>query len=323
MVLNVVDLFAGAGGLSLGFKQAGFKIIAAVEVSKHHAETYQQNFPEIKVHQEDIQDVYAESFMGVADVVIGAPPYEAFLATNKERKEDPLDRLYKDTHGQLVLEFVDFIGAVRPKAFVLELPPDFAEDALMEALGKELSSKGIEEIFVTFLNGADHGACTDRVSLIISSVPIEPAPPEDPGLPVGALVEEVREGITNQETDTLPPERLADVEKMAPGEFLEPLPIQDGGPDDLYPNWFRLIPEATAPPIYGFSRMVHPFVDRLCTVREVARMMGFPDNFVFHGNRNLQYEQVGNAVPPPLANQIAREVAFALNQHAIKKTHVA
>lgn len=318
MPLNVVDLFAGAGGLSLGFRQAGFKIIAAVEVSKHHAETYQQNFPDIKVHQEDIQDVMAASFAGFADVVIGAPPYDAFLATNQNRKDDPVDRLYKDTHGSLVLDFIDFVGAVRPKAFVLELPPDFAEDATMEALANELSGVGIEQVFVNFLNAADHGACTDRVSLIISNVPVEPEPPADPGLPVGALVEEVREGITNQEIDNLPPEKAGDVEKLKIGDFLEPIPLAGGGPDDVYPNWFRLVPDATAPPVYGFSRFVHPFEPRLTTVRENARLMGFPDNFVFHGNRNLQYEQVGNAVPVPLARQIAREVAVGLGAKPVE-----
>lgn len=320
MTLNVVDLFAGVGGFSLGFQQAGFKIIGAVELSKHHTEIYHLNLPNVAIHHQDIQDVQAESFMGLADVVVGAPPYDAFLATNKERKADPVDRLYKDPHGALVLDFIDFIGAARPKAFVLELPPDFAEDALMEALGGELNKAGFEQVYVTFLNAADYGATTDRVSLLVSSVPLEPPVPEEPGPPVGALVEAVPEGITCHDIETLQPERLAQVEKLDIGDFLEPIQLNGGGDGEIYPNWFRLVPDATAPPLYAFSRFVHPFEDRLCTVREVARLMGFPDKFVFHGNHNIQYESVGNAMPPPLARAVAMEVRGALTQLERKQT---
>lgn len=312
MTLSVVDLFAGVGGFSLGFRQAGFKVIGAVELSKHHAEVYGLNLTDVDVHREDVQTTSAESFMGVADVVIGAPPYEAFLATNKERRANPKDRLYEDPHGMLVLDFVDFIGACRPKAFVLELPPDFADDELMHALAEELNKAGFEQLYVAFLNAAEFGACTDRVSLFISNVPLEPEPPEEGSHPVGALIEELPEGITCHEIENLQPERLTEVEKLDMGDFLEPIQIQGGGEEDVYPNWFRLVPEAVAPPIYAFSRFVHPFEDRLCTVREVARLMGFPDKFVFHGNHHIQYESVGNAVPPPLARAVAMEVGRAL-----------
>jgi DNA (cytosine-5)-methyltransferase 1 len=313
MTLSVVDLFAGAGGLSLGFKQAGYKILAAVEASKHQTETYTQNFPDIKVQHQDIQDVYAESFMGVVDVVIGAPPYEAFLATNPDRKKDPRARLYDDPHGALVLDFVDFLTACQPKAFVLELVPDFAEDEIMQALGEELNKAGFEQVYVSFLNAADYGATTDRVSLFISSHPLEPAPDEEGGHAVGDLVEMVKEGVPNHEKEDLSEERMKELEKLNPGDFLEPIALNGStAEDEVYPNWFRLIPEATAPPLYGFSRFVHPFEPRLITVRETARLMGFPDKFVFGGNRSTQYESVGNAVPPPLAYAVAETLKQVL-----------
>lgn len=320
MTLNVVDLFAGAGGLSLGFKQAGFKLLAAVEASKHHAETYQQNLKEVKMHQCDIQDVYAESFMGVADVVIGSPPYDAFIATNKQRRADPAERLYEDPHGLLVLDFIDFLAAARPKAFLLELCPDFAEEATMQSLAEELGKAGFPEAHVAMLNAADFGATTDRMSLFITNVPLEPAPPEELGLPVGAHVEAVPEGLQNHDMEKLSDARLEQIAKMDMGEFLEELPLGDTG--EFYPNWFRLIPEATSPPLYGFTRFVHPFEDRLCTVRECARLMGFPDKYVFGGNHNAQYEAVGNAVPPPLARAVATELGIALTQTE-RRAHVA
>lgn len=314
MTFSVVDLFAGAGGLSFGFKQAGFKLIAAVESSKHHTESYGNNFPGVKVHHKDIADVMPESFMGVADVVVGAPPYEAFLSTNPNRKEDPLDRLYEDPHGELVLHFIDFVAAARPKAFVLELHPDAGEDIIMNAIGEEFQKAGFGPLYVSMLNAAEFGATTERHSIFISNVHLEPVPPEEPGMPVGALVEEVREGTQNHEIDTLSSKRQEEILGMDVGDFLEPLEM--AGSPDPYPNWFRLVPEATAPPMYGFSRFVHPFEDRGCTIREMARLAGFPDTFVFMGGRNLQHEAVGNAVPPPLARALANEVGVALSQES-------
>lgn len=312
MTLNVVDLFAGAGGLSLGFRQAGYKILAAVEASKHQTETYSQNLPDVPVKHHDIQDVYAESFMGVVDVVVGAPPYEAFLATNPDRKPEPKDRLYEDPHGALVLDFVDFLAGAQPKAFVLELVPDFAEDELMQALAEELAKAGFPQVYVAFLNAADYGATTDRVSLFISSHPIEP-PPSEEGPAVGDLIEEVREGAANHEKEELTEEKMKELDKMKPGDYLEPMSLNGAsGEGEVYPNWFRLVPEATAPPIYGFSRFVHPFEPRLVTVRETARLMGFPDKFVFSGNRYTQYESVGNAVPPTLAFAVAMALQQAI-----------
>lgn len=302
----------------MGFREAGYKILAAVEASKHQTETYGQNFPGIKVQHQDIHDVYAESFMGVVDVVIGAPPYEAFLATNPERKADPKARLYDDPHGALVLDFVDFLAACQPKAFLLELVPDFAEDEIMQALAQELSKAGFPQVYVSFLNAADYGATTDRVSLFISSHPVEPAPDEEPGPAVGDLVAEMRDGVPNHEKEELSEEKMKQLDKMKPGEYLEPMSLNgasagDGEDEEIYPNWFKLVPEATAPPLYGFSRFVHPFEPRLVTVREAARLMGFPDKFVFSGNRNTQYESVGNAVPP----RLAMAVALALKQQLV------
>ena len=150
----------------------------------------------------------------------------------------------------------------------------------------------------------------------ISNVPLEPRAPDDEGDPVGALLEALPDGLKNHEKEELEGTRLAEVAKMAVGDFLEPLRLH--GTDEVYPNQFRLIPEAAAPPLYGFSRFVHPFEDRMCTVREQARLMGFPDKFVFLGGRNLQYSAVGDAVPPPLAKALALEIGAAVHAMVAK-----
>ena len=76
----------------------------------------------------------------------------------------------------------------------------------------------------------------------------------------------------------------------------------------MHHTWTRLPADRVAPTVKGLGRFVHPVEDRLLTPREHARLMGYPDDFVFHGSKNEQYNQVGESVPPPLSRAIAREV---------------
>jgi DNA (cytosine-5)-methyltransferase 1 len=74
------------------------------------------------------------------------------------------------------------------------------------------------------------------------------------------------------------------------------------------PNWVRLTPDQISTSIIGLSRYIHPFEDRLLTVREHARLMSYPDSFVFTGPTDSQYNQVGESVPPLISHLIAEEV---------------
>ena len=81
-----------------------------------------------------------------------------------------------------------------------------------------------------------------------------------------------------------------------------------GADGKVFKTWVRLNPYKPAPTVMGRSRFIHPFEDRVLTVREQARLMGFPDYHVFKGSIESQYDQVGEAVPVPLARAVAREV---------------
>ena len=74
------------------------------------------------------------------------------------------------------------------------------------------------------------------------------------------------------------------------------------------PNWVRLYPDMVSTSIIGLSRYIHPYEDRLLTVREHARLMSYPDDFVFTGPSDSQYNQVGESVPPLISRLIAEEV---------------
>ena len=107
------------------------------------------------------------------------------------------------------------------------------------------------------------------------------------------------------------PKRLKKVAKLRYGHSLFSFA---GSKGRFYKNWIRLHPYRLAPTVLGSSRFIHPFEHRLLTVREQARLMGFPDAHIFYGDLGSQYNQVGEAVPPPLSKAIAISVREYLDK---------
>ncbi|NJL83741.1 MAG: DNA cytosine methyltransferase [Chloroflexaceae bacterium] len=134
-----VDLFAGAGGMSLGFEMAGFDVLAALEIDPVHCATYQFNFPFTSVLCQDIRSITGRALRersAIADreidVVIGGAPCQGFSIIGKR---DPGDR-----RNTLMFEFARLVGELQPKYFVLENVPRFAQhQALLQALLAQFS----------------------------------------------------------------------------------------------------------------------------------------------------------------------------------------
>ncbi|AAL80173.1 DNA cytosine methyltransferase [Pyrococcus furiosus DSM 3638] len=289
---SVIDLFAGAGGFSLGFKLAGFKIISAVENFKPKAKTYSFNFPEVKVYVSDIKALNPKDFPK-ADVIIGGPPCEPFTAINSRRMENPKDRLYRDPIGRLVLEFIRFVKEIKPKVFVMENVPQIME--LEDYLIREFDKAGYPIEF-NILNALDYGVPQIRRRVFISNVKIRPDKVKGPKK-VWDVLKDVPFDAPNNELFNPPSKVARKIPYLKWGEGAQRF--------GRFMNWVRLHPYKSAPTVRGSSRFVHPFENRPLTVREQARIMGFPDDFVFLGGRNIQFDSVGEAVPPPLARSIA------------------
>ncbi len=303
---NVFDLFAGGGGFGLGFRMAGFRIIAAVELDRDAARTYSANHNTVVI-QEDIRNVDHRdlSRFGEPDVVIGSPPCEPFTAANPNRLEDPVDRLYLDPNGQLTLEFVRLVKALKPKVFILENVAPLAEEPLRQYVEREFRLAGYVSYF-NVLHAEDYGVPSRRRRVFISNIKLKPPrrktttvrealsnmPPPDGG------------DLPNHETVTLSVRKLEKIAKLKPGESLSKF----RGAEGSYGNFIRLIWDDVAPTVMGSRRFVHPEEHRVLTVREQARLMGYPDSYHFLGSRDSQYNQVGESVPPPLAHLIALEV---------------
>jgi DNA (cytosine-5)-methyltransferase 1 len=302
---TAVDLFSGAGGFSRGFTEAGFEVTHAVELQKPHAAAYQRNFPHVQMRNEDIRQV--AGFGTRPDVLLGGPPCEAFTGANARRERDPLQRLYGHADGALVLEFVRVAEMLKPRVLVMENVVGVAEGPLRDALRTEFRRAGYPTLFFNVLRAEEHGTPSRRERLFVSNLPLEPTSQAGPILVRDALAGLPPPGPSpaNHEPTHLSPEKERKVARLRRGDAL--VRFRSAGGRGLA-NWMRLYPDQLAPPVMGRSRFVHPDEPRILTVREQARLMGYPDAHVFEGGKESQYEQVGESVPPPLAQALAGEV---------------
>jgi len=310
----VVDIFSGAGGFGRGFYDVGFHVALAVDNDRACARTYAANIASAVVLNEDVRDLSCDDLRYLVgddvDVVIGSPPCEPFTGANPRRRGDPLDRLYSDPIGSLVLNFIEFLSCLKPKVFIMENVPAILDGDLKEALRREFNSVGYHKIYFNILKAEDYSNPSRRTRVFISNIALNPQkkviratvwdaikdlpePSEDPVIP-------------NHET----PPRISDrkMKRVSRLKWGMGLIKYEGAGGRLMPNLIKLNPYETAPTVLGCSRFIHPFESRLLTVREQARLMGFPDDHVFLGGRDEQYNQVGEAVPYTLARVLAEEV---------------
>ncbi len=308
----LIDLFSGAGGFSRGFRDSGFRVLLAIDNDESAAKTFSANFPGTSVLNEDIRDVSCDDVLYLAgrrtvDVVIGSPPCEPFTAANPRRLREPLDRLYSDPVGSLVLEYVRIVECAKPRIFVLENVPGILEGELKQALRTEFARAGYGTLFFNVLRAEEFGNPSRRTRVFVSNVRIDPprrGPRRTVWDAIGDLPSPSRDpAIPNH--DPPPSMSLRRLRRVARLRFGTALVKYRGYGGRLYPNLIRLDPRREAPTVLGSSRFVHPYEPRLLTVREQARLMSYPDDHVFLGGRDEQYNQVGESVPPALSSAIA------------------
>ena len=163
---TVLDLFCGAGGMSLGFEQAGFDVVAGVEIDPVHASVHSYNFPECKVYREDITTLTGKQIIkdnGQIDVIIGGPPCQGFSLIGK--------RDMGDDRNKLVMEFMRMVAEIQPSYFVMEnvagLTVGNAKQFLDEAI-TYIEARGYEVVKpVKVLNAVDYGVPQNRRRLFL------------------------------------------------------------------------------------------------------------------------------------------------------------
>lgn len=343
---KVIDLFAGVGGLSLGFEMRGFDVVLANEYDKSIADAYQENHKHTKMIVGDITSLDLQrtfhGYKGKVDVVIGGPPCQGFSQKGQRKT-------IHDERNFLFKYYVKVVKLVEPRYFVMENVPNLltAENGYF--------CKEIEELFQSIgyslekgvLNASDYGVPQNRRRAVIIGKKGGKAPdlpkPKNVSITTWDAISDLAylesgEGSEVQEYKNKP---QSEYQKLLRGasEFLynhvatkhselalkrlamippnsgkEVLPKEHLTKSIYSGTWTRMRKDEISVTITtrfdtpSSGKFTHPYLDRAITVREAARIQSFPDSFRFIGNKGSQMKQVGNAVPPLLAAAIAEVI---------------
>jgi DNA (cytosine-5)-methyltransferase 1 len=344
-----IDLFCGAGGITVGLERAGWTPQLGVDLNKYATITHQAVFPHVKHMEADISDkkvrkaiIDAASGQEVG-IVAGGPPCQGFSIFGKRRFVNT--RGYKphdDPRNKLVYSFLDIVQRVSPRWFIMENVPGLVNldnGLFLNALMEEFKSAGYEQCEARVLNAADYGVPQLRRRLIIIGnrtghiIPWpkkkyfgEPKDWQDPYRTVGEVISDLataksHEKFTCHVAMNHKP-LLVERYKYIPegGRLdLEALPerLRTGYRTDIVKNYSHVFkrlhrerPAFTMVPGHN-AFPIHPWLNRALTVREAARIQTFPDSIEFMGPRQEQCIQVGNAFPPLLAEIIGNNIRKA------------
>jgi DNA (cytosine-5)-methyltransferase 1 len=345
-----ISLFSGAGGLDLGAEQAGFHTAAAVEINDDAADTMEKNFPGLTspVVRRSILDVPTKELLRAAglrgrerpELLVGGPPCTPFSKSGfwLEWKRAGLD-----PDASLLQCYTRVLAEARPRAFILEnvyalTYRNKASRPAFQRLLQEVDEAGYHCQWAV-LNAADHGVPQLRPRLFVVGTPKGTALPDLPeathsgswerrtsgggGRPHVTAGEALAGLVTASEPEETVRGRwghlLADI---PPGDNYLFYTAERGHPDPVF-EWrsrywsflLKLSPDRPSPTIQAQpGPNVGPFhwENRRLRVPELRRLFTFPDDFTFVGRRASVQAQVGNAVPPLLARQVADCVAQAI-----------
>ncbi|BAI72107.1 DNA (cytosine-5-)-methyltransferase [Azospirillum sp. B510] len=329
---KLIDLFCGAGGLTLGFVQAGFRPVFAIDDDRHAAETYRLNFGD-HIICGDIRQI--ESFPA-ADVVIGGPPCQGFSRLGKQTHGLPTEKSYEG--NGLWAEYMRCVEQAQPKLFVVENVPDFFKHFAWEGIQREAARLGYQ-LAHAVLHAADFGVPQKRQRAIIigSRVgkPRLPMPTHQQklnllGQPVWRTVRDAigdlplePNNINRHDFRNASELSIRRYKAIPPGGNRKNIPDEiqlpcwknknpkSGGSADLMGRLLWDQPALTIRTEFlkpEKGRYLHPQAHRSITVREGARLQTFPDDFKFAGSNYQAAKQIGNAVPVLLARRIAETV---------------
>lgn len=358
---RLIDLFAGAGGMTLGFVDkrfcGRFNHVLAVDNDPASVETHELNFGGKAICQDIETWLESDPAIPKADVVIGGPPCQGFSLLNKKR--------IGDTRRALWEPFLDVVERCGAKIFVMENVPELLRSDEYQQIRTRAIANGFF-VQARILNAADYGTPQMRKRVIIVAHKYESvmAPyfppqathrnPEELGeLPswktvrdaIGDLPKKpIGIEIGNRETTiglhfgrSPTKTSLRRYRAVPPGG--NRFDLQDSAPEITPKCWIRKKSGGTD--LFGRlwwerpavtirteffkpekGRYLHPREHRPITHREAARLMGFTDDFVFAGSKVEVARQIGNAVPPPLAGAIARSISRSLDAVEVRASRV-
>lgn len=373
-----IDLFAGAGGMSLGFEQAGFDIVGAVEIDPVHCAVHKYNFPHCAIIPRSVVGLTGSEIRlatGIGnrkvDVVFGGPPCQGFSMIGQRVIDDP--------RNNLVLEFLRLVQELDADYFVFENVKGLTlgkHRALLDDITETAKNLGyIVQKPWQVLNAAHFDVPQHRERLILFgakrglALPKYPTPKSVPadgrrkggGVSMGPTVTDALADLPDAEEfeALLHTDEVPFVSKVKPSRYAQELRCQtveswhhgyvrawnpkqltssartqhtdisrrrfrdtEGGKTEPVSRFFKLSEAGLSNTLragtdgtrgaFTSPRPIHPIYDRCVTVREMARLHGYPDWFRFNATKWHGARQIGNSVPPPMARAIAEQVIDVL-----------
>lgn len=317
--MRLISLFSGCGGLDLGFERAGFKIPVANEFDSSIWETFQLNHPSTNLIKSDVRKLSAEIFPTDIDGIIGGPPCQSWSEAGAQRG-------INDSRGQLFFDYIRILQTVKPKFFLAENVSGMLANRHSEAVKfilEQFKSCGYS-VSINLVNAKNYGVAQERKRVFFIGFRYDlgvnfkfpagknfrlnlrdviwdlqfTAVPTAPNNQHNAAADNNNEFFTGTfSTIFMSRNRVKSWDEPA-------FTVQASG------RHCQLHPQA--PKMKFISQNVRQFVAgkenlyRRMTIREIARIQGFPDKFKFiYTDADDAYKMIGNAVPVPLAYEIA------------------
>lgn len=336
--MNAIDLFCGCGGLSYGFECSGVNILLGIDNDEMALKVFERNHKNAKSICGDITEINYSDIKKVIgnqkiDLIIGGPPCQGMSLSGPRKFDDPRNKLY--------LSYIRLVEEIKPKAFVIENVPGLVslfKGQIKENILSRLTALGYK-VNYRILCAADYGVPQNRKrvvfvglrdeffdfdsiikkDIVTCEMALSDLPPlidvlgEDPNEYELAsqnhyqkLMRE-RSNVVRNHVAAAHSEKVKTIIALVPdGGNYKDLPAEFKGTRNFHVAWTRFRSDKPAPTIdTGHRHHFHYKYNRVPTVRECARLQSFPDDFIFMGNKTQQFRQVGNAVPPLMAQAIA------------------
>lgn len=333
--MNLISLFSGAGGLDLGFHRTGFRTIVANEYDKKICSTFKVNFPDVNLIEGDIRKLNPEYLPSDIHGIIGGPPCQSW-------SEGGALRGIEDPRGQLFYEYIRILNAKKPLFFVAENVSGMLSKRHARAVREflQLFDEAGYNVFMKLLNANDYEVAEDRERVFYvgfrKDLGIKKFSFPDPIVPKLVLKDCIWD-LRNNAIPALPKNKTNGDNCIIPNhEYF----IGDFSPIYMSRNRVRTWEEPAftvqasgrqcqlhpqAPKMIKISPDKQEFVPgheslyRRMTVREVARVQGFPDTYKFlYEDLNNGYKMIGNAVPVMLAYHLAVRIKDTLAEIGIQ-----
>lgn len=329
-MLKVISLFSGCGGLDLGFEKAGFEVVLANEFDKKIWDTYKTNHPNTILIEGDIRKLTEDLFPSNVDGIIGGPPCQSWSEAGSLRGID-------DERGKLFFEYIRILKFVKPKFFLAENVSGMLANRHSKAV-KNIINQFEDcgyDVTLTLVNAKDYGVAQERKRVfyigfrkdlkISFKFPEGSTKDDSKKLTLKDVIFDLQSTAIAANIKNKHNENCINNNEYFIGAYSpifmsrnrvkswneQAFTVQASGRQcQLHPQAPKMIKKDINK--YSFIEGKEELYRRM-TIREVARIQGFPDSFKFiYTDVDMAYKMIGNAVPVNLAYEIAEEIKKVL-----------